>query len=314
MRDLAKTLRCWHELGEPYALATVVAVKGSAPREVGAALAVNADGDAAGSVSGGCVESEVYELCREVLRTGRQIERSFDSDPDDPFAPSLTCGGTIDVAIRRVDPTTDTTIVPSLDAAQDERPRLLIFGAVQFAAALASAGRFLGYRVTVCDARAVFATKERIPDADEVVVDWPHRYFAKTRVDARTAVCVLTHDARFDVPVLIGALRSPAGFVGAIGSRRTCAEREQRLRDAGLDDDELARLRSPVGLDLGGASPEEVAISICAEIIALARGGSGLPLRGMKGPLHHRDGPRDHAPHNTVARGTVCPAAKSTAT
>jgi len=287
VHDLAETLRCWHDLGEPYALATVVAVTGSAPRRVGAALAVDAQGHAAGGVSGGCVEAEVYELCREVLRTGAVVNRSFDSDPDDPFAPSLSCGGTIDVSIRRVDPATDTAVAEELEAAESDRPRMLIFGAVQFAAALAGAGRFLGYRVTVCDAREVFATKERIPDADEVVVDWPHRYFAGTRVDDRTVVCVLTHDAKFDVPVLAEALRSPAAFVGAIGSRRTCAERAQRLRDAGLDDVALARLRSPIGLDLGAASPEEVAISVCAEIIALARGGSGVPLRETRGPLHH---------------------------
>jgi xanthine dehydrogenase accessory factor len=289
--ELAKTLRCWHALGEPYALATVVAVTGSAPRELGAALAVDAAGAAAGSVSGGCVEAEVYELCREVLRSGRPVHRRFDSDPDDPFAPSLACGGAIDVAIRRVDPRTDTAVLPALDAAHDDRARLLIFGAVEFAAALATAGRFLGYRVTVCDARPVFATPQRFPDADEVVVQWPHRYLAAaTDLDRRTAVCVLTHDAKFDVPALIEALRSPAGYVGALGSRRTCAERVRRLREAGLDDAELARLRSPIGLDLGAVTPQEVALSICAEIVALTRGGGGLPLRDTFGPLHHARG------------------------
>jgi xanthine dehydrogenase accessory factor len=287
MHDLAETLRCWNAMGEPYALATVTAVVGSAPRRVGAALAVDADGNAAGGVSGGCVEAEVYELCREVLRTGGVVNRSFDSDPDDPFAPSLSCGGTIDISVRRVDPATDNAVAAALDDAARNRPRMLIFGAVQFAAALAGAAKFLGYHVTVCDAREVFATRERVPEADEVIVDWPDRYFAKTQVDARTVVCVLTHDAKFDVPVLAEALRSPAGFVGAIGSRRTCADRERRLREAGLDDAALARLRSPIGLDLGADSPEEVAISICAEIIAVARGGSGVPLRETRGPLHH---------------------------
>jgi xanthine dehydrogenase accessory factor len=288
MDELTRTLRCWHALGEPYALATVVAVTGSAPREPGAALAVDAAGTAAGSVSGGCVEAEVYELCREVLRTGRPARRRFDSDPEDPFAPALACGGAIEVAIRRVDPRSDTAVLAGLDAARDDRARLLIFGAVEFAAALAAAGRFLGYRVTVCDARPVFATPERFPDADEVVVQWPHRYLAAaTDLDRRTAICVLTHDPKFDVPALVEALRSPAGYVGALGSRRTCAERESRLREAGLDDASLSRLRSPIGLDLGAATPPEVALSICAEIVALARGGSGLPLRDTVGPLHH---------------------------
>jgi xanthine dehydrogenase accessory factor len=289
VRELESTLRCWHALGEPYALATVVAVTGSAPREIGAAMAVDAAGAAAGSVSGGCVEAEVYELCREVLRTGRPVRRRYDSDPRDPFAPSLSCGGTLEVAIRRVDPATDAAVLPALDAELDGRPRLLIFGAVEFAAALATAGRFLGYRVTVCDARPVFATPERFPDAHEVVVEWPDRYLAAaTDLDRRTAVCVLTHDAKFDVPALVGALRSPAEYVGALGSRRTCSERVRRLRETGLGEAELARLRSPIGLDLGGSTPQEVAISICAEIVAATRGGTGLPLRDTFGPLHHR--------------------------
>jgi xanthine dehydrogenase accessory factor len=288
MSDIDSALRCWHAAGEPYALATVVAVHGSAPREVGAALAVDTAGDALGSVSGGCVEAEVYELCREVLRTGATLRRRFETDPADPFAPALTCGGTIDVLIRRIDPRTDATVLPALDAAQADPPALLIFGAVEFASALTHVGRFLGYRVTVCDARSVFATRARFPEADEVVVAWPHQYLAATPVDRRTAVCVLTHDAKFDVPVLAGALRSPAGYVGAIGSRRTCADRARRLREAGLAECELARLRAPVGLDLGAATPHEVALSIGAEIVALARGGSGLPLRDTVGPLHHR--------------------------
>ncbi|MBW8802479.1 MAG: hypothetical protein AUG49_04500 [Catenulispora sp. 13_1_20CM_3_70_7] len=289
MTDLGPALRAWHALGEPYALATVAAVRGSAPREVGAALAVDGAGDAIGSVSGGCVDAEVYELCREVLRTGEVVRRTFEPDPDDPFAPAMTCGGTVDIVIRRIDPPADTAVLSALDARQRGAPRLLVFGAVAFADPLVRLGKFLGYRVTVCDARPVFATRKRFPEADEVVVQWPHRYLATTDVDRLTAVCVLTHDAKFDVPVLVEALRSPAGYVGAIGSRRTCADRAERLRAAGVTDAELARLRSPVGLDLGGVSPEEVALSIGAEIIALARGGSGLPLADTAGAIHHPD-------------------------
>jgi len=289
MSDLGLALRAWHAAGEPYALATVTAVRGSAPRQVGAALAVDGAGCAVGSVSGGCVDAEVYELCREVLRTGEVVLRTFEPDPDDPFAPAMTCGGAVDIMISRIEPPADTAILSALDAQLESAPRLLVFGAVAFADPLIRLGKFLGYRVSVCDARPVFTTRERFPEADDVLVQWPHRYLAATDVDQRTAVCVLTHDAKFDVPVLIGALRSPAGYVGAIGSRRTCADRAERLRAAGLTDAELARLRSPVGLDLGGVTPEEVALSIGAEIVALARGGSGLPLRDTTGGIHRSD-------------------------
>ncbi|NUU26041.1 MAG: XdhC family protein, partial [Streptomycetaceae bacterium] len=167
------------------------------------------------------------------------------------------------------------------------RPRMLVFGATDHAGAVASVGRLLGYRVTVCDARPVFATPARFPDADQVVVDWPHRYLASTEVDARTIVVVLTHDTKFDVPVLELALRMPVGYVGAMGSRRTHDERLARLREAGLTDRELARLHSPIGLDLGARTPEETAVAIAAEVVAARRGGSALPLRETSGPIHH---------------------------
>ena len=170
-------------------------------------------------------------------------------------------------------------------------PRMLVFGAIDFAAAVARIGAFLGYRVTVCDARPVFATSARFPDADEVVVRWPHDYLAEEaaagRIDARTVVTVLTHDPKFDVPLLQTALRLPSlAYVGALGSRRTHLDRLARLREAGLTAAELARLRSPVGLDLGGRTPEETAVSIAAEIIASMNGGSGVPLHVTDGPVH----------------------------
>jgi xanthine dehydrogenase accessory factor len=171
------------------------------------------------------------------------------------------------------------------------RPRMLVFGAIDFAAAVARIGGFLGYRVTVCDARAVFATERRFPTADEVVVDWPHRYLAAEaaagRVDARTVVCVLTHDPKFDVPVLEVALRLPLAYVGAMGSRRTHLDRLDRLREAGLGAAELRRLASPLGLDLGARTPEETAVSIAAEIIAGRWGGTGAALGGLAGRIHH---------------------------
>ncbi|MEV0147773.1 MULTISPECIES: XdhC/CoxI family protein [unclassified Nonomuraea] len=169
-------------------------------------------------------------------------------------------------------------------------PRMLVFGAIDFAAAVARLGKFLGYHVTVCDARPVFATPKRFPEADEVVVKWPHDYLASVGVDERTVICVLTHDPKFDVPLLEVALRTPAGYVGAMGSRRTHEDRLVRLREAGLREEELARLRSPIGLDLGARTPEETAVSIAAELIQLRWGGSGRPLSDTAGRIHH-EGP-----------------------
>jgi xanthine dehydrogenase accessory factor len=166
-------------------------------------------------------------------------------------------------------------------------PQLLVFGAIDFAAAVTRAGKFLGYRVTVCDARPVFATASRFPDADQVVTDWPHRYLSGIDTDARTVICVLTHDPKFDVPLLEVALRRPAAYIGAMGSRRTHEDRLARLREAGLTDAELARLRSPIGLDLGARTPEETAVAIAAELIQLRWGGSGQPLTVTSGRIHH---------------------------
>jgi xanthine dehydrogenase accessory factor len=165
-------------------------------------------------------------------------------------------------------------------------PRMLVFGAIDFAAAVARAGKFLGYQVTVCDARQVFATQARFPDADEVVVEWPHRFLSGTPVDERTVICVLTHDPKFDVPLLEVALRTPAAYIGAMGSRRTHDDRIERLREVGLTEAELARLRSPIGLDLGARTPEETAVSVAAELIQLRWGGSGKPLTDTAGRIH----------------------------
>jgi xanthine dehydrogenase accessory factor len=175
------------------------------------------------------------------------------------------------------------------------KPRMLVFGAIDFAAAVARVGSFLGYHVTVCDARPVFATHSRFPDADEVVVDWPHCFLAAEveagRIDRRTVITVLTHDPKFDVPLLEVALRLPEehrpAYVGAMGSRRTHDDRLARLREAGLTDKEIERLSSPIGLDLGARTPEETAISIAAEIVALQWGGSGDRLADREGRIHH---------------------------
>ena len=165
-------------------------------------------------------------------------------------------------------------------------PRMYIFGAIDFSAALCRVGKLLGFRVTVCDAREIFATPRRFPEADEVVVDWPHRWLAGQPVDSRTVICVLTHDPKFDVPALQIALRTNAGYVGAMGSRRTHEDRLGRLREVGMTEDELARLHSPIGLDLGARTPEETAISIAAEIVQGRWGGSGSHLAATSGPIH----------------------------
>lgn len=167
-------------------------------------------------------------------------------------------------------------------------PRLVVFGAVDFTAALVRAAKLLGFHVTVCDARAVFATAKRFPEADEVVVAWPGPLLDELapRLTPRDAVCVLTHDHRFDVPAVLGALATDVGYLGAMGSRRTHAERVERLRAAGVTDEQLARLHAPIGLDLGATTPEETAVAICAEIIAARSGRSGLPLAATDGPIH----------------------------
>ncbi|WP_079084818.1 XdhC family protein [Streptomyces dysideae] len=373
MLDIARELCHWIEEGRDFAVASVVAVSGSAPRAPGAALAVDGDGVAVGSVSGGCVEGAVYDLCQQVLQDGETVLQQFGYSDEDAFAVGLTCGGVIDILVTPVrvgDPRRDVfaaalfaarsreTIAltriadgpaellgrglavhsdgsyegtlgdrPQLNrtAAAEARamlelgrtgtvligekgfycgrpltllvessvpaPRLIVFGAIDFAAALVRLGKFLGYHVTVCDARPVFATRARFPEADDVVVDWPHRYLKVTQVDNRTALCVLTHDAKFDVPLLERALKLPVAYVGAMGSRQTHEDRTRRLRAAGVTDHELARLRSPIGLDLGARTPEETALSIVAELVADRQGGSGLPLAGTRSPIHHDTAP-----------------------
>ncbi|MCO8273299.1 XdhC/CoxI family protein [Actinoplanes sp. TRM 88003] len=493
MRDVLDALLKWWQADIPVGLATVTATWSSAPRQPGAAMVVGPDGEVVGSVSGGCVEGAVYELCREVIETGAARTARFGVSDDDAFEVGLTCGGTIELLIERVDresfpqlpalaraiaesrpvalltriptsqnpPVTSTSPAPSslpdarqlLDlatssAAPDSGPRtglttgsrddapgaannsaapreantnvapgngrgpepeasgrgdvhdaasisvaadngrsaqatagswddargpvsadgargsapedgslgagrhllitpdgrdgslggdriddaatddgrgllaagrtgvlhygpsgerrgeglsvlvasfapparMLVFGATDHAAATARIGSFLGYHVTVCDARPVFATARRFPSADEVVVDWPHRYLIAEveagRIDERTVLCVLTHDPKFDVPVLEVALRLPVAYVGAMGSRRTHDDRNKRLQEAGVADADLHRLASPVGLDLGARTPEETAVSIAAEIVALRWGGTGARLTATEGRIH----------------------------
>ncbi|RYV50088.1 XdhC family protein [Pengzhenrongella frigida] len=365
MLEIAGPLLDALDSGHRVAVATVTRVLGSAPRTLGTAMAVTEAGTVVGSISGGCVEGEVYALSGEVLADGRCVLTEFGVTDDDAFAAGLSCGGSLEVfvselapagernalsagvrseleAARRGEPAGLAIVVDgpgtgmilpagagaaadhdvALDDATARRitaelrallaagatatgelacgarevrvlyvvaappPRLLIFGAVDFAAALCDAATLLGYRVTVCDARAVFATPERFPSAHDVVVQWPADYLAATPVDSRTVVCVLTHDEKFDLPLLTVALRLGVGYVGAMGSRRTHERRVGRLTDAGVGPDELARLHSPIGLDLGASTPAETAVSILAEVLAARTGASGAPLARTDGPIH----------------------------
>jgi xanthine dehydrogenase accessory factor len=253
----------------PVAVATVI----DGPGQVGARRVIWAGGDATGT-----------------LGAGDRLDQAIDDDARGMLAQGVT-------AVRRYGPDGERRRDELAIFVQSfaPPPRMLVFGAIDFAAAVVKAGKFLGYRVTVCDARPVFATASRFPDADEVITDWPHRYLAGLRTDERTVICVLTHDPKFDVPLLEIALRRPAAYIGAMGSRRTHDDRLARLRESGLTDTELARLRSPIGLDLGARTPEETAVAIAAELIQLRWGGSGRPLMATTGRIHHGQRPGDQA-------------------
>jgi xanthine dehydrogenase accessory factor len=248
------------------AIATIIAHP--RPRWVGRRLVVRPD-DVAGSLGSARVDAAVTDDARGLLAGGRSEVREYGPD-------GQRLGVGMEVFVSSYAP----------------RPRMLIFGAIDFAKALAQQGSFLGYRVTVCDARPVFATRTRFPAADDVVTDWPHRYLAAQaeagEIDENTVICVLTHQPNFDIPVLEVALRLPRiGYVGAMGSRRTHEDRVKRLRATGLTDAELKKMSSPIGLDLGARTPEETAVSITADIIARRWGGGGRPLGELMGRIHH---------------------------
>ena len=368
MKEILDDIDRWRDAGQRIALARVVDIEGSGPRDPGASMAVNEDGEVAGSVSGGCVEGAVVTEALDILASGDRRMVSFGYSDDEAFAVGLTCGGTVhlfiepldwqaapmsemfealETALRTNQPVALVTVVegphvgrkllvgpdreplgslgdPDLDrvVARDalgeleagttivrhygghgearERtvsvfvesfappPQMLVFGAVDFTKALVKVAKVLGYRITVCDAREVFATRRRFPDADEVVVDWPHRLLERVGSDLgpRDAICVLTHDHKFDIPAIVAALRTDVGYLGAMGSRRTHADRVERLRAEGVDDVGIGRVMAPIGLDLGGRTPEETAISICAEIIALRTGRVAPSLRDSDGAIH----------------------------
>jgi len=375
MKEILSTVDEWLAQGKRVAVARVIGIEDSGPRDPGATMAVSEDGLVAGSVSGGCVEGAVVSEALDVLATGRARRCSFGYSDDQAFAVGLTCGGVVHLFVEPLDwggqiyhelrrsllagepagLVTVTNVVeeasattsmgakllvraegpahgslgdPELDrvVTRDARAmlergvtgsrhygargearredletfiesfiapsRLVIFGAVDFSRALVEVGKVLGFNVTVCDARAVFATKARFPMADEVVVEWPDSYLDRVgpSLGPRDAVCVLTHDTKFDVPAILGALDSRVGYIGAMGSRRTHEKRWERLLEAGASEAELReRLMSPIGLDVGSRTPEETAVAICAEIIAVRSGRAKramAPLRDGSGPIH----------------------------
>jgi xanthine dehydrogenase accessory factor len=309
VKDVLDTLERWASDGLRFATATVVKTERSAPREPGAMLAVSERGEVAGSVTGGCVEPAVYEEAQAVLAGGPPRLVSYGIADEDAFEVGLPCGGTVHIFLTTVERDLIEELVPAVRSERPialavtisgskigeqrlvdlnghfeagiegdtfflpfaPRPEMYVFGAVDHAAAVARVGQFLGYHVTICDARARFATRERFPEADEVVVEWPDEFLRRSPVDERTAICVLTHDHKFDVPLLKVALETPAGYIGAMGARRTTESRNERLRAEGVTDEQLARIHAPIGLKIGSRTPEEVAVAVAAEIVATRR-------------------------------------------
>ena len=348
MKEVLADIERWRARGEKFALATVVATRRSAPRPIGAKLAVSESGEMAGSVSGGCVETDVYEHACEVLGGSQPQLLSYGIADDLAFSVGLPCGGEIDVFVEqapeelverlvRIVETEERAVLftvvegeplgaellvteagerfgdglEELAARVDELlrggrnsllelddgrkvfaevygppPKLLVIGAVDTAEALCAAARQLGWRTIVADARGKFATKERIPSADELLVAWPQDAIAEVEPDYQTAVVVLTHDDKFDVPAIQGALTTEAFYIGALGSRRNQERRRERLLEAGVEEHELERVSGPSGLDIGADTPAETALSILGEILATRAGRDGGFLRASKTRIH----------------------------
>ena len=288
MFEIADRLLAAVEAGRTLAVATAVSIEGSAPRTIGTSMAF--DGSAViGSIAGGCVEGAVVEAAARVLESGEPETIDFGIDDETAMSVGLSCGGAIRVHVQPL----SAEIIDSLKTRTAievcgyiDRPaparRMIILGAMEFSAALAAAAGPLGYRVTVVDPRGLFATAERFPTS-EVIVQWPTDYLERTPIDENTVICVLSHDWRFDASALAIALRSPAGFVGAMGSRVTHDRRIASLNELGVDS---SRLHSPIGLDLGASTPEETAVSILAEVLAARRGSTTEPLRERTGAIH----------------------------
>jgi xanthine dehydrogenase accessory factor len=334
VREILSELDRWRARGDRIAMARVVATRRSAPRPVGSKLIVSETGEIAGSISGGCVESEVVEAAREVLAGGEPRLVTFGISDDMALSVGLPCGGEIDVWIDEperellgrladvarseqravffvdLDDGTERLVLDGDNDVTDELirsghskvvelhgrrvfadvfgppPTLFVYGAVDTADALCAAARAVGWRAIVGDARARFATRERLPNADEIMVAWPEEALARVAPDHTTAILVLTHDDKFDLPLLTGALATDAYYIGALGSRRNQERRRQRLLEAGVDESDLERISGPAGLDIGAHTPAETAVSMLAEIMAVRAGRDGGRLRETSGRIH----------------------------
>jgi xanthine dehydrogenase accessory factor len=317
VHELSAAIQRWRARGDRIALATVVATRRSAPRPVGSKLVVSERGKLLGSVSGGCVESDVAVQAAEVIADGAPRLLTYGIADEQAWSIGLPCGGEIDVFVERFDgelrdePGVTLTVLDGERAGERQvvpldafergpsrvleldgamvfadvvapPPSLVVVGAVDTAEELCRAAKVLGWRTTVVDPRPALVTRERLPSPDELVTSWPDALEA----DEDTAVVVLTHEERLDVPALTAAFASPAFYVGAIGSRRTQEKRRVRLLDAGISEEQLDRLAGPAGLDLGAHTPAETAISILAEVLAVREGRSGGRLVERSGPIH----------------------------
>jgi xanthine dehydrogenase accessory factor len=318
VREVLSELIEWTKAGEEIALATVIETWGSSPRPLGSKMVVTRSGQMAGSVSNGCIEGAVFDEAQKVLKSGEPKVAAFGVADDVAFDVGLACGGHIEVFIQplgrvqeqliemlqRNDPATLRTnlVTGEADLVQGapsgselarregdvfvepfRRPaHLIIIGAIHIAIPLHRLAKLMGYRVTIVDARAKFATRERFPEADELIVAWPDEALAHLDIDNSSYVVILTHDPKFDLPALRSVLGKPAGYVGAIGSRKTNQNRFDALRTEGFTEDQLARVHGPIGLDLGGRGAEETALGILAEITAARFGGTGAGMREVR--------------------------------
>jgi len=318
MREVLQELTDWTGAGEDVALATVVETWGSSPRPLGSKMVVTRSGKMAGSVSNGCIEGAVFEEAQNVLKDGAAKVAAFGVADDVAFEVGLACGGHIEVFVQPLDDshrqlmamlarnepatlrtnlvTGATQLAPGAPAATElarrdgdwfvepfRRPaHLVIIGAIHIAIPLHRLAKLMGYRVTVVDARVKFASRERFPEADELIVAWPDEAMSKLVIDNSTYVVILTHDPKFDLPALRSVLRESAGYIGAIGSRKTNQNRFDALRAEGFTDEQLSRVHGPIGLDLGSRGAEETALGILAEITAVRFGGSGAAKRELK--------------------------------
>lgn len=317
MREVAEELRAWRAAGDPVALATVVDTWGSSPRPLGSKMLVSGSGRMAGSVSNGCIEGDVFEEAQEVLRSGRARLVEYGVANDVAFEVGLACGGHIEVFLQpageihdralgllaaerpfvlttnlssgavELEERAPDTELPRRDGESFEEPfprpaHMVIVGAIHIAIPLHRLAKVMGYRVTVVDARAKFASAERFPEADEIVLKWPDEALAGMTIDRSTAVVILTHDPKFDLPALRAVLTTDAGYIGAIGSRGTNRNRFDALREEGFTEAQLARVHGPIGLDLGGRGAEETALGIMAEVTATRFGATAVSMREKK--------------------------------